>query len=366
LVVLLLLVVIFTGTMDTNTSTLRMFDKNIEEITDLAPNVVLYIYNPNVSRWTKSDIEGTLFICRRSVKPYYCIVLLNRIHRRNLMEAIDHSLQVVEKDEFLLYKTDGGIIGGLWFYQSSVRKAVYERLGNLIRLHKRELGLPEEPEEVDFPVVSEKKKEISICEALMRARSKDEFEKLYGRESSSSGRESSSSSAVNGDVRVESTRKNCSEAAVQVRHNKEESATREPKASHKYKGEPIMSTTTTGNEGVIYVKPGKVKSDHRREGRSKQEDSSPRVGHFFNVSNMKSAIQALENENVDYEMKESDAMKLAKQQAVCDMFWMSQGIARQQFQEALLELIQSDHDFVDRIFKAYCKKMINYSKENAA
>ncbi|KRZ31578.1 mRNA-decapping enzyme 1A, partial [Trichinella pseudospiralis] len=349
LVVLLLLVVIFTGTMDTNTSTLRMFDKNIEEITDLAPNVVLYIYNPNVSRW-----------------PYYCIVLLNRIHRRNLMEAIDHSLQVVEKDEFLLYKTDGGIIGGLWFYQSSVRKAVYERLGNLIRLHKRELGLPEEPEEVDFPVVSEKKKEISICEALMRARSKDEFEKLYGRESSSSGRESSSSSAVNGDVRVESTRKNCSEAAVQVRHNKEESATREPKASHKYKGEPIMSTTTTGNEGVIYVKPGKVKSDHRREGRSKQEDSSPRVGHFFNVSNMKSAIQALENENVDYEMKESDAMKLAKQQAVCDMFWMSQGIARQQFQEALLELIQSDHDFVDRIFKAYCKKMINYSKENAA
>ncbi|KRX55868.1 mRNA-decapping enzyme 1A [Trichinella sp. T9] len=351
--------------MDFNTSTLRMFDKNIEEITDLAPNVVLYIYNPKLSRWTKSDIEGTLFICRRSVKPYYCIVLLNRVHRRNLMEAIDHSLQVVEKDEFLLYKTDGGIIGGLWFYQSSVRKAVYERLGNLIRQHKRELGLPEEPEEVDFPVVAEKKKEISIVEALMRARSKDEFDKLFGRESASSGGTSSSSSAINGEIRVESTRKSRSEAAVQVKHRKEES-TREPKTSHRCRGEPIMSTTTTGNEGVVYVKHGKMKSDHRREGRSKQDDSSPGVGHFFDVSNMKSAIEALEDEDVDFEMKDSDRMQSAKQQAVCDMFWMSQGIARQQFQEALLELIQSDHDFVDRIFKAYCKKMISYSKENAA
>ena len=53
------------------------------------------------------NIEGSLFLLRCSVAPYYKLRLLNRINREDLYDTISDSTEFQEKENFVAYNTIG-------------------------------------------------------------------------------------------------------------------------------------------------------------------------------------------------------------------------------------------------------------------
>ena len=63
--------------------------------------MALYKYE---NEWTKSDIEGTLFVYERKCEPSYGFLILNRLSATNLVQPITKDIELQDKSPFLLYK----------------------------------------------------------------------------------------------------------------------------------------------------------------------------------------------------------------------------------------------------------------------
>ena len=68
----------FESTMSWNLKVLQRIDKQIVRVVGTACFVSIYDFDKDSKSWTKLDVEGTLFLVKRSSAPFYRLIVLNR------------------------------------------------------------------------------------------------------------------------------------------------------------------------------------------------------------------------------------------------------------------------------------------------
>jgi len=114
-----------------NLSALQQVDSEINEIVESATQVALFQYSPQSSQWTKTAVEGALFVYAHRNPQQRGIIILNRLSPKNYHEAITAEIEFKINVPFLIYKTPEGSILGAWFYV----KEECQRIGQVCTRH---------------------------------------------------------------------------------------------------------------------------------------------------------------------------------------------------------------------------------------
>jgi mRNA-decapping enzyme 1B len=114
-----------------NLKTLQKRDAAIDAILDMSSHVVLYQFDEAKQSWERKNIEGALFVVRRSAEPRHQFVVMNKLSNDNVVENVGPEFQIELSDQFLLYRNDAQEINGIWFYSPEERAAIAELLNSL-------------------------------------------------------------------------------------------------------------------------------------------------------------------------------------------------------------------------------------------
>ncbi|CAJ0860801.1 8370_t:CDS:2 [Entrophospora sp. SA101] len=88
-----------------NLSVLKRHDEYIVEIIDTSSHVVVYLFDRDQSTWTKKGVEGTI-----SIQPVFGFIVMNRLGLDNFMAPLVDNMDLEFKDEYIIYRTDDGIV----------------------------------------------------------------------------------------------------------------------------------------------------------------------------------------------------------------------------------------------------------------
>jgi len=113
-----------------NLSVLQRLDSNIVEVLDTAAHVTVYIFQ---GEWKKKDVEGSLFIVKRSNSPHFQLIVMNRLSTMNMIDDISGQFQLQKADPYVIYKNSSKEINGIWFYSSEEREAITRTIERIIQ-----------------------------------------------------------------------------------------------------------------------------------------------------------------------------------------------------------------------------------------
>ncbi|KAJ8529111.1 hypothetical protein K7X08_035946 [Anisodus acutangulus] len=101
-----------------NLTVLQRIDPFIEEILITAAHVTLYEFNIDNSQWSRKDVEGSLFVVKRSAQPRFQFIVMNRRNTDNLVEDLLGDFEFELQIPYLLYRNSSQEVNGIWFYNS--------------------------------------------------------------------------------------------------------------------------------------------------------------------------------------------------------------------------------------------------------
>mmetsp|Transcript_110951 Transcript_110951/g.320676 ORF Transcript_110951/g.320676 Transcript_110951/m.320676 type:complete len:207 (+) Transcript_110951:92-712(+) len=132
--------------------TLVQGDSQIEQVVIQSKFVVAYHLQQEgpTPGWRKANIEGPVFVVRRSTPPRYQLIVKN--HQDGTSDLVDDLHPDWEMDcqsKYIFYKVEDPSkkIRGLWFHEDSERIRVEKLLENLLQ----ELRSPPAPQPVPVP-----------------------------------------------------------------------------------------------------------------------------------------------------------------------------------------------------------------------
>eukprot|EP00644_Phytophthora_capsici_P010142 jgi/Phyca11/9760/fgenesh1_pm.PHYCAscaffold_41_\ len=105
-----------------NLQVLKRQDPNVVEIVDTASHVVMYEFDQDAQSWKRKDVEGCLFVVKRSTSPRFQIFVNNRLSTTNMTLPLEERLEVDNVDSFLILRSPdtahptGYAIYGIWFF----------------------------------------------------------------------------------------------------------------------------------------------------------------------------------------------------------------------------------------------------------
>ncbi|KAL6052156.1 mRNA-decapping enzyme 1B [Balamuthia mandrillaris] len=115
-----------------NLSVLQRLDPEIVQVVGSAGHVALYAFQTGPQVWERKDVEGSLFVARRDLAPFYRVVVLNRLSTTNWIETISSELQLEIVEPYLLLKNKDGEITGIWFYNNEEQQRIITLIQSLI------------------------------------------------------------------------------------------------------------------------------------------------------------------------------------------------------------------------------------------
>jgi hypothetical protein len=133
-----------------NLRVLQRIDHNIVDLAITATHVVLYEYSKN-NCWEKMNVEGTLFVTKRSDVPRFKLIVLNRSSTENMEVPITASFQMQVKDPYLIFRESAQSkdFRGFWFHDGEERDRIASHLEqvvkSLIQLEELEKQKPNNP-----------------------------------------------------------------------------------------------------------------------------------------------------------------------------------------------------------------------------
>ncbi|SNX83747.1 related to decapping enzyme [Melanopsichium pennsylvanicum] len=111
-----------------NLKVLRRHDASIVSIVSTASFVVLYNYN-SIGEWTKTGVEGPLFLFRRRKSPYNGFFLMNRNGVENFSADITPEDDLEITPEFIIYRPETSEeVYGIWVFEPNQRMGVGSEL----------------------------------------------------------------------------------------------------------------------------------------------------------------------------------------------------------------------------------------------
>lgn len=119
-----------------NLKVLRRHDPSIVTILETASFVVLYNYNDG--EWTKTGVEGPLFLFRRRLPPYNGFFLMNRNGVENFSADVTPEDDLEITPEFIIYRPEtSNEVYGIWVFEANQRMAVGDKMLKLQNMMER-------------------------------------------------------------------------------------------------------------------------------------------------------------------------------------------------------------------------------------
>nr|XP_009593087.1 mRNA-decapping enzyme-like protein [Nicotiana tomentosiformis] len=101
-----------------NLTVLQRIDPFVEEILITSAHVTFYAFNIDNSQWSRKDVEGSLFVVKRSAQPRFQFIVMNRRNTDNLVEDLLGDFEFEVQVPYLLYRNSSQEVNGIWFYNS--------------------------------------------------------------------------------------------------------------------------------------------------------------------------------------------------------------------------------------------------------
>jgi hypothetical protein len=96
-----------------------------------AAHVALYNFDVPTRRWTRKDVEGSLFLVKRRGSPRFQIIILNKKSAENYVEDVGGGFQCELSPPYLLYRNKIGEVVGIWFYEETDCKRMCDILNKI-------------------------------------------------------------------------------------------------------------------------------------------------------------------------------------------------------------------------------------------
>ncbi|XP_069874620.1 mRNA-decapping enzyme 1A [Dipodomys merriami] len=155
---------------------LKQHDPYITSIADLTGQVALYTFSPKANQWEKTDIEGTLFVYRRSASPHHGFTIVNRLNMHNLVEPVNKDLEFQLHEPFLLYRNASLSIYSIWFYDKNDCHRIAKLMADVVEEEtRRSQQAARDKQSPSQANGCSNQRPIDILEMLSRA--KDEYER---------------------------------------------------------------------------------------------------------------------------------------------------------------------------------------------
>mmetsp|Transcript_22304 Transcript_22304/g.32603 ORF Transcript_22304/g.32603 Transcript_22304/m.32603 type:complete len:262 (-) Transcript_22304:65-850(-) len=122
-----------------NLRVLQRSDSSIIDIVGSATHVVLYEFDGVSQQWVKRNVEGSLFVAKRTASPRFKIVVMNRNSKDNLEIPLASTFQMQVREPYLIFRleqgkeSNGQKISGIWFHDGKEREAISEILQRVVK-----------------------------------------------------------------------------------------------------------------------------------------------------------------------------------------------------------------------------------------
>ncbi|XP_030357083.1 mRNA-decapping enzyme 1A isoform X4 [Strigops habroptila] len=155
---------------------LQQHDPYITSIADVTGQVALYSFSPKANEWEKTNIEGTLFVYKRSASPYHGFTIVNRLNMHNLVEPVNKDLEFQLHEPFLLYRNANLSIYSIWFYDKNDCHRIAKLMAKVVEQEaQRSQQVSQDRKSPTRTNGCNENKPIDILEMLSKA--KDEYER---------------------------------------------------------------------------------------------------------------------------------------------------------------------------------------------
>ncbi|NWU94298.1 DCP1A enzyme, partial [Upupa epops] len=155
---------------------LQRHDPYITSIADVTGQVALYSFSPKANEWEKTDIEGTLFVYKRSASPYHGFTIVNRLNMHNLVEPVNKDLEFQLHEPFLLYRNASLSIYSIWFYDKNDCHRIAKLMAKVVEQEaQRSQQVSQDRKSPSRTNGCNENRPIDILEMLSKA--KDEYER---------------------------------------------------------------------------------------------------------------------------------------------------------------------------------------------
>jgi hypothetical protein len=104
-----------------NLNVLQRKDSAVMRVMGTASFVTVYEFHSEKRQWKKLDVEGCLFLVRRSCAPLFQLIVLNKMCPEDHVSELG---EIEVNDTYLMMSTPSGVIQGFWFYDSQERELV--------------------------------------------------------------------------------------------------------------------------------------------------------------------------------------------------------------------------------------------------
>ncbi|XP_059679287.1 mRNA-decapping enzyme 1A [Gavia stellata] len=157
---------------------LKQHDPYITSIADVTGQVALYSFSPKANEWEKTDIEGTLFVYKRSASPYHGFTIVNRLNMHNLVEPVNKDLEFQLHEPFLLYRNASLSIYSIWFYDKNDCHRIAKLMAKVVEQEaQRSQQVSQDRKSPSRTNGCNENRPIDILEMLSKA--KDEYERPF-------------------------------------------------------------------------------------------------------------------------------------------------------------------------------------------
>lgn len=119
-----------------NLRSLQRIDPKIQDLGTTVSHVVLYEFSASKKTWEKSNIDGSLFVAKRSDNPMFKLIVLNRSSNENLDVSITGTFQMQCSGPYLIFRdsaTNSEAVRGLWFHDTEERDNFVRYVENVVK-----------------------------------------------------------------------------------------------------------------------------------------------------------------------------------------------------------------------------------------
>ncbi|CAA9987219.1 mRNA-decapping enzyme subunit 1, putative [Plasmodium knowlesi strain H] len=116
---------------------LKSIDIYITEIIMKSSFVTVYKMKEDELKWVRADIEGFLYIVRRSIKPTYRLIITNKKNENHLVQDIHGRINLSTDQNYIFYRVHNEESNlkstySLWFYSTEEKEKIYSMLKELV------------------------------------------------------------------------------------------------------------------------------------------------------------------------------------------------------------------------------------------
>ncbi|GMG98431.1 hypothetical protein Nepgr_000271 [Nepenthes gracilis] len=125
------------GTKLLNLTVLQRIDPFVEEILMTAAHVTFYEFNLDLNQWSRKDVEGSLFVVKRSTQPRFQFIVMNRRSTENLVENLLGDFEYEIQVPYLLYRNAAQEVNGIWFYNARECEEVANLFSRILNAYSK-------------------------------------------------------------------------------------------------------------------------------------------------------------------------------------------------------------------------------------